>query len=521
MIKRAFCLILVVALTLAITACGAGVTSATSSTPTGGSTAAETTTEVSGPPVELTVAFPIFFPEPAELKLIQDEVNKITLEKINATVKLVPYNGGGYSQQMNLMLTGNEPLDLFMSGNIPGLVDFPGQVSKNQLTDLTTLLDQYGQGIIDAQGEAYATAGKVNGKVYAVPILLDKAATRGVNFRADYVDKYSIDMKSFDAIPTREQAMDAVEAVMKKVHASEPNIFYALIKGSTAVDTFGLAYGGDTLGDGIGVLENNQDLTVSNYFESPTYSQIVNRAWKWYQAGYLLPDAATIQLTATELIKGGKIYGWSGVNSPVAESLMTQGAGTPIKSALMSPIIATTTTTTAWMWAIPSYSKNAEAAMKFLNLLYTDEQVFNLLAWGIEGKHYTKNPDGTVVYPEGINPGNSGYFFPMSFLWGNSYLGYLFVGSDLNQWDNMKAFNASAAKSKAMGFIFDPTPVKDEFTAVTNVLQQYQGSLETGSVDPAKVLPEFIAALKSNGIDAIITEKQKQLDAWAAANGVK
>ncbi|MNY51174.1 hypothetical protein D3C86_1867400 [compost metagenome] len=69
--------------------------------------------------------------------------------------------------------------------------------------------------------------------------------------------------------------------------------------------------------------------------------------------------------------------------------------------------------------------------------------------------------------------------------------------------------------------MFDASPVKTEFAAVTNVITQYKLPLETGSVDTDKILPEFITKLKSAGIDKIIVEKQRQLDAWAKENGVK
>ncbi len=41
-----------------------------------------------------------------------------------------------------------------------------------------------------------------------------------------------------------------------------------------------------------------------------------------------------------------------------------------------------------------------EAAMKFLNLTYTDADVINLLINGVEGRDYVLS-DGYVSYPEG------------------------------------------------------------------------------------------------------------------------
>ncbi len=84
-------------------------------------------------------------------------------------------------------------------------------------------------------------------------------------------------------------------------------------------------------------------------------------------------------------------------------------------------------------------------------------------------------------------------------------------------WEQMKAFNESAKVSPALGFSFDATPVKTEVAAATNVVNQYKVGLESGSLDPA-LIAEFNEKLKASGLDKIITEKQKQLDAWKAAN---
>jgi putative aldouronate transport system substrate-binding protein len=69
-----------------------------------------------------------------------------------------------------------------------------------------------------------------------------------------------------------------------------------------------------------------------------------------------------------------------------------------------------------------------------------------------------------------------------------------------------------------MGFSFDQEPVKTEVAAVQNVMAQYRKALENGASDPVTILPEYQAKLRAAGLDKIIAEKQKQLDAWAAEN---
>ena len=45
--------------------------------------------------------------------------------------------------------------------------------------------------------------------------------------------------------------------------------------------------------------------------------------------------------------------------------------------------------------------------------------------------------------------------------------------------------------------------------------------LLTGSMDLDKNYDAFISDLKSAGIDTVIAEKQKQLDAWCAEQGIE
>jgi putative aldouronate transport system substrate-binding protein len=48
----------------------------------------------------------------------------------------------------------------------------------------------------------------------------------------------------------------------------------------------------------------------------------------------------------------------------------------------------------------------------------------------------------------------------------------------------MDSFNKNAKASIALGFLFDSSPVKTEIAAVSNVINQFKGSLENGMVYP-------------------------------------
>ena len=78
--------------------------------------------------------------------------------------------------------------------------------------------------------------------------------------------------------------------------------------------------------------------------------------------------------------------------------------------------------------------------------------------------------------------------------------------------------NKEAKTSPALGFTFDSSRLKTQYTAVKNVISQYLPGLLCGSVDPESEIPKFVSALNDAGYQDILSAKQEQLDAWVEAN---
>jgi putative aldouronate transport system substrate-binding protein len=81
-------------------------------------------------------------------------------------------------------------------------------------------------------------------------------------------------------------------------------------------------------------------------------------------------------------------------------------------------------------------------------------------------------------------------------------------------WDAFRKFNADSVSAGSLGFSFDNEPVSTEVAACMNVWNEYMNGLLTGAADPGKVLPQALAKFTAAGLDRVISEKQKQLDAW-------
>lgn len=144
-----------------------------------------------------------------------------------------------------------------------------------------------------------------------------------------------------------------------------------------------------------------------------------------------------------------------------------------------------------------------------IELMNTDVELYNLMVFGIEGKHYKKAGDNRVeLIPD------AGYYPNKAWSFGNQFNAYLQPGQDDDVWEKTIELNNSAKPSRILGFIFDQEPVKAEIAQTMSVVDEFTPALWTGSVSPDKYLQEFLEKLKVAGADKIIEEKQRQLDAW-------
>ena len=168
-------------------------------------------------------------------------------------------------------------------------------------------------------------------------------------------------------------------------------------------------------------------------------------------------------------------------------------------------------------WCVPALSPRKESAVKFLNLLYTDADIANLLCNGIEGVHYVVTEEGNIDFPEGLDAFNTGWPSGMGTFWPNITITYPWKPDPADVYQSWLDSNATCMKSPALGFTFDPTNVADEISACSTIVDKYVNSLLLDVGDTETLYAEFLSDLEAAGMDAIIAEKQAQLDAWQSA----
>lgn len=456
-------------------------------------------------PYHLTMAY--VGNEQADQQKVYDAINELTLKELNMTVDFIQLNFGDYANKLKLMLSGGDVLDVF-----PIFFDqAPSYVNNGQIVNLKDYIEDYGSGIVETIGEEAAYGAQINGFLYGLPAQKESNMLSGVVMRKDMVEKYGIDVESI-------KELSDLTPIFEKIHAGEPNMTCI-----TGVNFVSNSQFYDQLSDGFGCLDMHGDPTkVVNYYETDTYMNICKIARSWYEAGYVLPDAATTTETSQNLMKAGNLFCYL---SPIKPGFLIQEEANT-NTELVTAYIGDTN----WMatnnvhyfdWGIAQNSQDPAKAMEFLEFAYTNADFMNLLTWGIEGEHYVKveGSDNVITFPEGVDGSNSPYHLNIGWELPNQFIGYVWEGNDADIWDQYKAFNDEAQKLPAFGFLYDGSAVQTQLTALSNVVNEYKKAIETGSVDPEAYIPKFNEALYEAGLQDVIDVKQEQYDAWRAENG--
>lgn len=461
--------------------------------------------EESANPSHIRMAFLYIGEEPADLQMVQDAVNKISIDEINVEVEFVPISLFQYGDQLNLMISGGEQLDV--AAAFPSLSVL---YSKGQLMPLDDLITEYGQGLAEEVGQDYLNGCRLGGEIYGIPILCGFAYSSGLSYSVDLAEELGIDMSNVTSL-------DDLDAILAEVHEKDPDI-YAIAAKSTSASLVNQMLTCDMLSDSIGVLMDPENgTTIESLYETETYKQLALKVRDWYEKGYIMKDQASTSETLLSLIAADKAFcGITNYTPGIEMEQMSSTNGKRVKVIPFSDPLVSSTSVSVSTMCIPITCSDTTAAMKFLNLLYTNAEVINLIDWGIEGVHYVKNEDGTICYPDGVTAETSTYNIGTQFMNANELLSYVWEGNDPNLWQEKVAFEENAIASNALGFNFDSSSVKTQMTAVSNVINQYEDALGNGTVDVESTLPQFIKALKDAGIDDIITEKQKQFDEFLA-----
>lgn len=455
------------------------------------------------PPVTITYTYGgnVF----KDVDMVSEALSAIARKKINATIKLKPIDWGAFDEKMKLAFAAGEECDIVFVA--PWINNYIQNVANGNIIPLDELLPRYAPGLWKSIPEASWDAARVGGKIYGVLNQQIWVKPFGFIVRKDLADKYGLDVNAI-------QKYEDLEPFIKAVKEGEPDITPLTSARNWMFETAGFdpIVSQETP---VAIRYDDKDLKVFNAAATPEFKASVDLARKWYLAGYAPKDkieradseamwrAGQFAMSMTSVVKpGGDIEARERFGQEVYQKSVTQ------------PFL-TTAGSSATMNAICRTSKNPERAMMVLELLNTDVEFYNLISKGIEGRHWEwADKENKVIKP---GPNNADYNPNTDWEFGNQFNAYYIDPEQAKQkvWEATYKLNNDSPPSAALGFNFNPEPVKTELANISAVVKELSEPLTSGMVDPETALPEYLKRLDEAGLQTVIEETQKQLNEWA------
>lgn len=457
-------------------------------------------------------------PSDEGLKNVEDALNTITEEQIGTHINFEMCPPADYQTNIVLRHASGEPCDIFLEA-------IPDAVASGRAADITDLVDEYASGAIDKLGEcsysrevAYSAC-FVNDRCYGIPVNQANAIGSNWIYRKDLIEDAGIEIGEINSLSD-------LTPIFDQLHASYPDIYPTYIMGNS-MQFFIFSFKNDGLDflsesptfniTGACLLgpESQENLEVVSLYESDYFKNAANATRDWYLKGYISPDSVTASEGNASAMASGQFASCFANGQKDQGVSMSSSTGYDIGIIDIGNFCLDTSSYNSVAWVISSGCKDPIAALKLLDLTYTNEEINNLVRWGIEGEDYIVLDNGQVTFPEGLDGSSVPYTSYHSSYFGTQYLAYQMEGTPEGNNERLIACGKNSDVSNAMGFVFDRSVVFNEITAVDSVVDQYMPGIITGALDLDTEYDKFISAMYDAGLKKVIDAKQEQLDAWA------
>ena len=436
-----------------------------------------------------------------DLNEVSEAMSEWTEKEIGCSVELL-WKSSRMSSKYSYF-SQKENADIFFLGSKEEFKEY-GQ--KEMLLDMEPLISDYGKGILEVMGCAKEDLIRYGG-IYGIPKPLHEIYSAGIMIAKEYAEKYEMDLSQIHHMEDMEPFLEVIQKKEPEVIPIVSNVAGNLITRSDPI--------GDRLDSCIAIVRyDDPELKVENYYATEEYEERIRMIRRWQQKGYIDPEAMLQIEVGEDLVSSGMAFATEFVIRPDEVQYAKNRYGDQVQ---IIPFDEkphyNRESDWGFLWAISSSTPYPKEAMKMLNLMYSDQTINDFLLYGIEGKHYIVNEDGTFSYPEGIDSTNVGYFNDSKWAF-NRTIASRWEGTSENIQQEMENFNQSAITSYADGFSFDNSAVEEEMKKVKMVLNQYTQKFGVGVLDIDTHYPEFLKQLEKAGAKNILDEVQRQLDQW-------
>lgn len=464
------------------------------------------------------------------------KVNELLAKTLpNTTVEMSVLASSEYKDKYNTMLASEEPVDLAWGGYATNLKQ---DMLDGNLMELTDLLDKYGPDVKKGIGDTLLEMNRYDGKLYYL-----------INWQSVYRDRIGIymptefvnlmdsnwlsDTNAVAAKAINDPTVDNIQAIYDQMAqyyqklVDSGKIYGGLDPSTFNQDPF-FKYAGRAMTQNyVGIQYGDDTFTAKNLVDTDAYRLLAKNMAEFYKKGYIASDIASKKFNGWTTQKDGSYDN----NTPISLGREAYGDESEKQyskqfyrevSLVRIHDIGTIAGGSETCMTIPFCADEPERAMMFLNEVWKNKELYQLLIYGIKGEHYTDNGDGTITTGYGQIGNSNAKYGIWKWTIGTCLNSLVTEGDIPGYYQELVEREKNAYVSPFNKFNFDKENVDGIVSALSALDDKYSTMLLYGYTGDKweETLNQWIAERKAAGEDELIAEYQKQVNEFIKANNI-
>lgn len=473
--------------------CGQGASSTSESTAASGSSEAakEEATKI---------VWMIRGDEPKNYDSVMAAVNEKLLADTNMTLDLRFIAPGDYDTKMQMAMAGGDDWDLcFTSHWANSYVNAAGKGAYLELSE--EMLKENAPNMMATIPEQLWDGIKINGKIYALmnyQVMYDQA---GYMILKSAMEEQNIDVTTINS-------WDSLTDMMATLQAAYPDKYATRGGGPQNYDLMFQEEPLSTIMSAPYLCYDPATKQVSNDLYFTKIEDGLKAAQIWKNEGYQPADAATMKDEKTMLSSGQLLTRYSRIK-PGNDAALLANYGNEWVSFPLSEGVINTMAVQSTLTGVNVNSKNPEKAIQLYDYIFGNEEVSNMLFFGLEGQDYELVDGRVKKLPDS--------WVASAWMLGNQFNAYLTVNDVEGVWEETMKGNEEAALDPLFGFVPDRSKIETEMATCEAIWLEYRDILYYGLQDYTTVVPEMLDKMNKAGLEKVTAEIQSQVDEFLAS----
>lgn len=426
---------------------------------------------------------------------VMEEINKITEQKIGARVEIQFVPSGLFNDRMAMNIATGNDFDLCFTGYINPYVS---AVQNGGFYDMTDLLESSEK--LRAVIPEYAVEKmRINGRMFAIPNMQILTTSTGLFIQKDLAEEYGLDASAV-------HCLEDIEPFLEWVKENKPDI-YPFKTGRYSGGLKNENPNRQGLDGEISVIwDENGGVRFALNYENEDWLNGAALMRRWYEAGYIRQDIATVNDDESDIYEK-RFAAWRGAYKPGGEEEFNSNYKFDCIAIQLTPEQIRAGVPAAGT-AIGKNSRNPELAFRLIEEVNTDPELFNLIAFGIEGKHYKRREDGKISLEK-----DGGWLARGSWKFGNAFNSYILEEQSADVWEQTRRFNDNAEMTPVANWTFYTGAVQSEISAIERICEKYS-MVVNGTAPVGQYMEDYIKELEEAGIERVRLEAESQYEKW-------